>query len=162
MARKSAYFGCMLGLAVICGYVEALIPFDFGIPGIKLGLANIVIIFLLYKNGFWSALAVNVSRVLLVGVLFGNAMSIVYSLAGGGLSLIVMVLLKRLKCFSTVGVSVAGAVAHNIGQLLASLIVIGFNAVMFYMPFLLLAGVLTGFLIGLSSGRFIARVQIKV
>ena len=159
MAKKTAYFGCLLGLAVICGYVEFLIPFDFGIPGIKLGLANIVAIYLLYKNGFWSALAVNTARVLLCGILFGNAMSIFYSLSGATLALITMFFIKKIPAFSTVGVSVAGAVAHNVGQLLAATVVIGFTALIYYLPFLIIAAVLTGFLIGLAAGYLIKRVK---
>lgn len=161
-AKRIAYYGSMLGLAIICGYVEMLIPFDFGIPGIKLGLANIVALVLLYKNGFLPALAVNVSRVLLIGILFGNAMSVFYSLAGGVLSLIVMYLVKKIPFFSTVGVSVAGAAAHNIGQLAAALVVIGMKAVMFYLPFLLIAAVITGFLIGLGAGYLIKRINFKM
>lgn len=161
-AKGIAYYGSMLGLAIICGYVEMLIPFDFGIPGIKLGLANIVALVLLYKNGFLPALAVNVSRVLLIGILFGNAMSVFYSLAGGILSLIVMYLMKKAPIFSTVGVSVAGAAAHNIGQLAAALVVIGMKAVMFYLPFLLIAAVITGFLIGLGAGYLIKRINFKM
>ncbi len=158
--KKTAFYGAMLGLAIICGYVEMLIPFDFGIPGIKLGLANIVALVLLYKKGFIPALAVNIARVMLVGILFGNVMSIFYALSGGMLSLIVMWLIKKAPIFSTVGVSVAGAAAHNIGQLLAALIVIGFRAVMFYLPFLLVAGVITGFLIGLGASLIIKRVKL--
>lgn len=161
-AKRIAYYGSMLGLAIICGYVEMLIPFDFGIPGIKLGLANIVALVLLYKNGFLPALAVNVSRVLLIGILFGNTMSVFYSLAGGVLSLIVMYLVKKIPYFSTVGVSVAGAAAHNIGQLAAALVVIGMKAVMFYLPFLLIAAVITGFLIGLGGGYLIKRINFKM
>ncbi len=159
MAKKTAYYGCLLGLAVICGYVEFLIPFDFGIPGIKLGLANIVAIFLLYKNGFWQALAVNTARVLLCGILFGNAMSIFYSLCGGTLALTVMFFVKKASVFSSVGVSVAGAVAHNIGQLLAASVVIGFAALIYYLPFLIIAAVVTGFLVGIMAGYLIKRVK---
>ena len=161
-AKRIAYYGSMLGLAIICGYVEMLIPFDFGIPGIKLGLANIVALVLLYKNGFLPALVVSVSRVLLIGILFGNVMSVFYSLAGGVLSLIVMYLVKKIPYFSTVGVSVAGAAAHNIGQLAAALVVIGMKAVMFYLPFLLIAAVITGFLIGLGAGYLIKRINFKM
>ena len=161
-AKRIAYYGAMLGLAIICGYVEMLIPFDFGIPGIKLGLANIVALVLLYKNGFLPALAVSVSRVLLIGILFGNVMSVFYSLAGGVLSLIVMYLVKKIPFFSIVGVSVAGAAAHNIGQLAAALVVIGMKAVMFYLPFLLIAAVITGFLIGLGAGYLIKRINFKM
>lgn len=158
--KKTAFYGAMLGLAIICGYVEMLIPFNFGIPGIKLGLANIVALVLLYKKGFLPAVAINIARVLLVGILFGNAMSIFYALSGGILSLIVMWLIKKAPVFSTVGVSVSGAAAHNIGQLLAALIVIGFRAVMFYLPFLLVAGVITGFLVGLGASLIIKRVKL--
>ena len=161
-AKRIAYYGSMLGLAIICGYVEMLIPFDFGIPGIKLGLANIVALVLLYKNGFLPALAVSVSRVLLIGILFGNVMSVFYSLAGGVLSLIVMYLVKKIPFFSIVGGSVAGAAAHNIGQLAAALVVIGMKAVMFYLPFLLIAAVITGFLIGLGAGYLIKRINFKM
>lgn len=159
--QKTAYFGAMLGLAIICGYVEMLIPFDFGVPGIKLGLANIVALVILYKNGFLPALAVNIARVLLVGILFGNAMGIAYALCGGILSLIVMCILKKAPVFSTVGVSVAGAAAHNIGQLSAALPIIGLKAVIFYLPFLLLAAVVTGFLVGLGAALIIKRVRLS-
>ena len=102
------------------------------------------------------------SRVLLIGILFGNVMSVFYSLAGGVLSLIVMYLVKKIPYFSTVGVSVAGAAAHNIGQLAAALVVIGMKAVMFYLPFLLIAAVITGFLIGLGAGYLIKRINFKM
>lgn len=161
-AKGIAYYGSMLALAIICGYVEMLIPFDFGIPGMKLGLANIAALVLLYKNGFLSAFAVNVSRILLVGILFGNAMSVFYSLAGGILSLIVMYLMKKAPIFSIVGVSVAGATAHNIGQLAAALVAIGIKAVIFYLPFLLVFAVITGFLIGLGAGYLIKRINFKM
>ena len=160
MAKKTAYYGCFLGLAVICGFVEFLIPFDFGIPGIKLGLANIVAIYLLYKNGFWQALAVNTSRILLCGILFGNAMSIFHSLCGGLLALTVMFFIKKAPVFSAVGVSVAGAVAHNVGQLLAATTVIGFTALTYYLPFLVIAAVVTGFLVGLAAAYLIKRVKV--
>ncbi len=159
MAKKTAYYGCFLGLAIICGYVEFLIPFDFGIPGIKLGLANIVAVLLLYRNGFWQAFAVNTARVLLCGILFGNAMSIFYSLCGGTLALMIMFLIKKVPFFSAVGVSVAGAVAHNIGQLFAATVVIGFTALTYYMPFLIVAGVATGFLVGLAATYLIKRID---
>ncbi len=160
MAKKTAYYGCLLGLAVICGFVEFLIPFDFGIPGIKLGLANIVAVYLLYKNGFWHALAVNTLRTLLCGILFGNAMSIFYSLCGGVLALAVMYFAKKAPFLSAVGVSVAGAVAHNIGQLAAATTVIGFAALQFYLPFLIIAAVVTGFLVGLAATYLIKRVKV--
>ena len=159
MAKKSAYFGVLLSLAMICGYIEMLIPFDFGIPGIKLGLANIVALWLLYKNGFWSAIAVKIGRILLVGILFGNVMSIFYSLCGGILAVIIMFFAKKARCFSPVGVSIAGAFFHNVGQLLAASLVIGTGAVGYYLPFLTLSAVATGLLIGLLGAYLFKRVK---
>lgn len=159
MAKKCAYFGVLLSLSIVCGYIEMLIPFDFGIPGIKLGLANIVAVWLLYKNGFWQALTVNTGRILLVGILFGNAMSVFYSLCGGTLALIAMFFIKKAKCFSAVGVSVAGAFFHNAGQLAAASVVIGTKAVIYYLPFLTLSAVATGLLIGIASAYLLKRVK---
>lgn len=159
MARKSAYFGVLLSLAMICGYVEMLIPFDFGIPGIKLGLANIVALWLLYKNGFVQAMAVNVGRILLVGILFGNVMSIFYSLTGGILAVTAMFFIRKFKCFSIVGVSIAGAFFHNVGQLIAASLVIGTRAVIYYLPFLSISAVATGLLIGLLGAYLVRRVK---
>ncbi len=161
-AKKTAYYGSMLGLAIIAGYVEMLIHFDFGIPGIKLGLGNIVAIFLLYKNGFFQSLAVNIARVLVVGILFGNVMSIFYALSGGILSLVTMYFVKKIPVFSAVGVSVSGGVAHNIGQLLAALMVINLRALIYYLPFLMLSGVVTGFLVGLGAGYLLKRVTVRL
>lgn len=161
MIKKTAYYASMVALALIFGFVEFLIPFDFGIPGIKLGLANLVAIFLLYKNGYVPALSVNVVRVLLSGILFGNVMSIFYSLCGGVLSITVMWLVKRVRFLSTVGVSALGGTVHNIGQLLAASVMIGFKALQFYAPFLMLSGVVTGFVIGIAAMLAIKRVKLK-
>lgn len=162
MAKKTAFFGCMLGLAVICGYVELLIPFDFGIPGIKLGLANVIALWLLYRNGFLTALAVNTARILICGILFGNAMSVVYSLSGGIATVCVMYLIKKIPLFSEVGVSVAGAAAHNLGQMAAALPTVGLAAVRYYLPFITLSGVLTGILIGIAVHQLLKRVKLSL
>ncbi len=159
MAKRCAYYGVLLSLAIICGYIEMLIPFDFGIPGIKLGLANIVAVWLLYKNRFLPAFTVNIARILLVFLLFGNAMSLVYALSGGILAVIMMAVIKRLKCFSPVGVSIAGAFFHNVGQLLSASFVIGSKAVIYYLPFLTLSAVATGLLIGLLASYLLKRVK---
>lgn len=161
MNKRTAYYGAMMAMAIICCYVEYLIPFNFGIPGIKLGLANIVALFLLYRDGFVSAITVNVARVLLCGILFGNAMGVFYSLVGGAFSVTSMWLLKKSRFFSTVGVSVLGGTAHNIGQLLAASVTIGVKAVIYYMPFLAVSGVITGFLIGIAASVIIKRVNRK-
>ena len=162
MIKKTAYYASMVAVALIFGFVEFLVPFDFGIPGIKLGLANLVAIFLLYKNGFVPAISVNVARIFISGILFGNVMSIFYSLCGGILSITVMWLAKKIRFFSTVGVSVLGGTVHNLGQLLAASVIIGFKAIRFYAPFLMVSGVVTGFLIGLAATVLINRVKLKI
>ncbi len=160
MAKKTATYGLLLALGMILSYVEILLPLDFIAYGVKLGLANLISVFLLYRKDFKTAILINLLRILLVALLFGNVMSLVYSLCGGLLSLLVMVLLKATKIFSPVGVSVAGGVAHNIGQLLVASIILGSNAVFYYTPVLLIAGVVCGFLIGLVSIFLLARVHI--
>ena len=157
MAKKIAYYANLLALALVFSWLETLLPINFGIPGIKLGLTNIVAVFLLYRNGWKPALLLNVARILLVSLLFGHVMSLVYALAGGLLSLAVMALFKRLPFFSVTGVSLAGGVVHNIGQWCAALLVMPFSALLYYLPFLLLAGAAAGFFVG-----FLARLLIPL
>ena len=160
MAKKTATYGLLLALGMILSYVEILLPLDFIAYGVKLGLANLISVFLLYRKDFKTAMLINFLRILLVALLFGNVMSLVYSLCGGLLSLLIMALLKATKIFSPVGVSVAGGVAHNVGQLLIASIILGSSAVFYYTPVLLISGVVCGFLIGLASVFLLARVHI--
>lgn len=159
MSRKVAYSAILVALAMIFSYVEALIPVNFGIPGIKLGLANLVVVVGLYFLKPGQVLMISVTRILLMGFLFGNGMSILYSLAGGLLSFAVMFLLKRSRGFSIVGVSVAGGVAHNAGQILVAACVVENLKLFYYFPALLVAGTVTGILIGTVSGRVLPVVQ---
>lgn len=159
MKNRAAYFGVFTALALIFSYVEMLIPIQLGIPGIKLGLANLLIVIMLYKSGPKEALLLSVVRILLAGFMFGNMFSIVYSLAGGLLSLAVMTLLKKCGSFSVIGVSIGGAVFHNVGQLLAAMAVTETLKVEYYFPVLLLAGLLTGALIGVTAGEVLKRVK---
>ena len=122
--KKVAIFGVFTALALIFSYVELLIPINFGIPGAKLGLANLMTVLVLYKMGTKEALALSVTRIILSGFMFGNLFGILYSLAGGLLSFLVMVLLKRSDWLSVVGVSIGGGTAHNIGQLLVAMVVV--------------------------------------
>ena len=122
--RKIAYLGVFLALALILSYVESLIPFYFGIPGVKLGLTNLIVVVMLYCTGTKEAFGVSVARILLAGFLFGNLFSILYSLAGGVLSFIVMCLLKKTGRFHVISVSVTGGISHNIGQLIAAAFVV--------------------------------------
>lgn len=159
MRQRTAYFGVFTALALIFSYVETLIPINFGIPGAKLGLANLVIVLVLYKTDWKEALLLSVTRIVLSGFLFGNLFGILYSLAGGLLSLVVMVLLKRNEGFSVIGVSMAGGVTHNIGQLLVAMFVVETYQVGYYLPVLMLAGLATGTLIGLVSMEVLKRIR---
>ena len=154
MTTKSvARCGMLTALAMIFGYVEALIPFGFGIPGVKLGLANIVIVLALYMLPACQVFAIQLMRIVLVSFLFGNLSMMLYSLAGGMLSLVVMLLLNRRDVFSITGVSIAGGVSHNIGQLIVAALVVQNLKIMFYFPIMIMAGLITGCLIGVLACR---------
>lgn len=157
--KKVAFLGVFLALALILSYVESLIPFYFGIPGVKLGLTNLIVVVMLYLCGTKEAFGISMLRIILAGFLFGNMFSILYSAAGGLLSFLVMYLLKRTKKLHVVSVSVAGGVSHNVGQLLIAAFVVESYNIFYYMPVLILAGVLTGFLIGILGQEFILRFQ---
>lgn len=157
--KKTAYLGVFLAIALICSYIETLIPFSFGIPGIKLGLANLVVVLMLYLAGTREAFLISVLRILLVGILFGNIFSILYSLSGGILSFVVMVLLKKTQKLSCISVSVAGGISHNIGQILIAALIVNDFHIMFYIPVLLIAGLVTGLLIGILSMEIIVRLE---
>lgn len=158
MRNKVAYLGVFLALALICSYVESLIPFYFGIPGVKLGLTNVVVVLMLYCVGTKEALAISVLRIVLAGFLFGNMFSILYSLAGGLLSFLIMVLLKRTGKLGVLPVSVSGGVSHNVGQLVVAAAVVENYNIFYYMPVLLIAGIITGFLIGVAAQEMILRI----
>lgn len=159
MKSRAAYFGVFTALALILNYVEMLIPINFGIPGAKLGLANLIIVIVLYKTDWKEALLLSVTRIVLAGFIFGNMFSILYSLAGGILSLAVQAVLKKQGSFSVAGVSIAGGVSHNIGQLIVAMIVVETYQVGYYLPVLLISGLLTGLLIGVISGEVLKRIR---
>ena len=159
MKNRVAYFGVFTALALIFSYIETLIPVNFGIYGVKLGLANLIIVVALYKIGIGEAFLLSVVRVVLSGFLFGNYFSIIYSLAGGMLSLAVMSLLKRSGGFSVMGVSLAGGVFHNIGQLIVAMLVVETFSVIYYVPVLLTAGMLAGLVIGIAANGMLRRLK---
>ena len=159
MRHKAAYFGVFTALALIFSYVETLIPIHFGIPGAKLGLANLVVVIVLYKAGWKDALLLSVTRIVLSGFLFGNLFGILYSLAGVLFSLGVMTIIKRRESFSMIGVSMAGGVTHNIGQLIVAMIVVETYQVGYYLPALMLAGLVTGTLTGLVCREVLRRLK---
>lgn len=161
MKNRAAYFGVFTALALIFSYVETLVPIHLGIPGIKLGLANLLIVILLYKRNAKEALLLSVVRIVLSGFMFANLFSILYSLAGGILSLAVMAFLKNKGSFSVTGVSIAGGITHNMGQLAVAMLVVETYRVGYYFPVLLIAGMLTGMLIGVTAGEVLKRLKME-
>ena len=164
MRKKTAYLGVMLALALICSYVEVLIPIPLGIPGIKLGLANIVIVFAMYSMGIKEALVLSIMRVTISGFMFGNVVAIAYSLAGGLLSLLVMYLLKKTNKLSCISISIAGGIFHNIGQMIIATILVDNYYVLYYVPVLMIAGFITGACIGVVAQEVFLRIgkQMKI
>jgi heptaprenyl diphosphate synthase len=158
-AKNIAAFGVYVALAMIFSYIELQIPPLVAIPGIKLGLPNVVIIIALYKFGWKEAIVINVLRVLLVSVLFGTVLSLLYSVAGAILSLFVMIILKKSKIFSTVLVSVFGAISHNIGQITVAIFVLETSELLYYLPVLLITGTISGLLLGLIGATIVKKLD---
>ena len=157
--KSIALFGMMVALAFTFSYLESLIPFDFAIPGVKLGLANLVVVVALYTMKPGEALCIVIIRIFLAGLTFGNAYSLAYSLCGGLLSYAVMLLFKKTK-LSIIGVSMLGGIFHNIGQIIVAAIVLGTARIAYYLPVLLVSGVATGLAIGTVSKLITDRVKI--
>ncbi len=159
MKNKVPYYAVFLTLAIICSYIESIIPIPFGVPGMKLGLTNVVVILLMYLFGPVSAIVVSLLRILLCGFMFGNMFSIVYSLAGGLLSFAVMYLLKRFTKFKIIAISVAGGFFHNVGQLLIAILAFENTYLLYYLPVLLVTGVVTGAIIGIIAQAVYPRIK---
>lgn len=158
-SKVTAFLGVFTAVALILAYVEFLLPPLFpSIPGIKMGLPNIIIVFLLYRRSAYSAIAVSLLRIVLVTMLFGNVMALMYSLAGGILSLLIMILLRRLNFLSTVGVSVAGGVSHNVGQVLMAMLLLETAELGYYLVVLIITGIIAGVFIGLCGSVLIKKV----
>lgn len=157
--KKVAPLGVFLALALVCSYVESLIPFYFGAPGIKLGLANIMVLLALYLMGPGEAFVLSVLRVLLVGILFGNAYSLLYSLAGAMLSFGAMWLLQRGKKLHMISVSMAGGICHNLGQVAVAALLVENYRILFYFVVLYFAGMLTGALVGVVAWEVYRRTK---
>lgn len=153
-----ACYGMLIALAFLFSYIEAMIPFPIPIPGVKLGLANLVNVVGLYSVGAVGTAAVSLVRIVLVGFTFSNMFSMLYSLAGGVLSLAAMILAKRSGWFGKAGVSILGGIFHNIGQLTVAACVTKTAGVFTYFPVLLIAGVVTGAVIGVLGGLIVVRI----
>ena len=161
-SRTVALTGLLIALALVLSYLESLVPLSFAIPGIKLGLPNLVIVFALYRLRWPTAAAISLLRVLLVALLFGSALSLAYSAAGALLSFAVMLLLRRTGRFGCTGVSVAGAVAHNLGQIAAAALLLETSSLAWYFPVLCLSGTVAGVCIGLLSALLVKRIPEKL
>ena len=151
MAKKVSILGVMTALGIVLGWLESCVPITLWIPGVKLGIANLVALLVLYRFSLKDAAAVSVLRVLISSILFGNLAIGIYSLAGAMLSLAVMAILKKKTGLSVAGVSAAGGVAHNLGQILTAWIMMGTAAIFYYLPVLIVSGVIAGVLVGLAG-----------
>ena len=156
--KRLVLLAMLTAVAMILSYVESLLP-SVGIPGVKMGLANIAVIFALFRFGWKEAAALSLVRVVLVSLLFGSVGAMLYSLAGAVLSLAVMALLRRIDRFSTVGVSVAGGVAHNAGQILMAMLILQTKQLLGYLPVLAVSGIAGGVLTGLTAALLIRRIS---
>ncbi len=156
--RKVVHMGMLIALAMVLSFIESQIPAFIAVPGIKLGLANIAVVFALYSLGFREALGVSLIRVLFSAILFGSVLSGLYSAAGAILSLLGMALLKKSGFFGTVGVSVSGAVLHNLGQIGIACFILRTQALVYYLPFLILSAVVAGIVIGIIAAVLVERL----
>ena len=157
--KQLVTLSALIAVAMILSYIESMIPAFVAVPGVKMGLSNIATVFALYALGCQYAICVSVVRVFLSALLFGNFVSLIYSLSGAALALALMILLKKLDSFSSVGVSVAGGVGHNAGQIIAACIVMENAAISLYIIPLIISGTISGIVIGLVAGNLVERVK---
>lgn len=157
-AQKVALYGVLIALAMVLSYVEMLIPLPVGIPGVKPGLANLVVFLALYMMTAREALLISMVRILLVSITFGNGSAFLYSMAGGILSFLVMWIFQKKDFLLPSGVSIAGGIAHNVGQLLMAAVILENGAVFTYFPVLLVAGCITGGIIGFLGEQIRKRI----
>ena len=162
LGRRVALTGMMAALALIFSYVEVLFPFNAGIPGVKLGLANLVPLIILYRLDARYAFAANLIRVILAGLLFSGLFAALYSLAGSLTSFLVMFLLKKTRLFSVIGVSTAGGVFHNLGQLIVAMLAVSGPQLFHYMPVLIISGMIAGIIVGIGAAILLDRIPEKL
>ena len=158
-AKRVTFLGLSIALAMILSFVESQIPALVAIPGIKVGLPNIVMVFLLYRVGWKETVIVSIIRIILVSMLFGNVQTMTFSIAGAVLSLFGMILLKKTNWFSCIAVSVTGGILHNVGQIIAAVFWTGTAQIAFYLPVLLISGTIAGVLIGILAGMMVKRME---
>lgn len=158
--QKITRMGMFVAVAFVLSYIESLLPISLGIPGIKIGLSNIVVVLCLYEASLKQTFGIAAVRIVLSGLTFGNLSMMMYSLAGGMLSFLVMALLRRTKKFSVYGVSIAGGVCHNIGQVAVAVLILQQKGILlYYLPFLLAAGCIAGACIGFVAALLVKRLH---
>ena len=150
--------GMLVALAMVLGFVETLIPINLGIPGMKLGLANIVVVIALFLFDIKTAVVVSILRIILIAMTFGNMSMMFYSIAGASLSLLSMIAISKIKSFSLISVSIVGGIMHNVGQIICAAFVVRTNGVFIYLPVLMIAGLVSGALIGIVAGLISVRL----
>ena len=148
MAKKIAIYSIFISMALVAGFLERLVPISFTVPGVKLGLANIVVVAALYLLGTRAAITIALAKVLAIGILFGGASQIIFGLSGTVLSLLIMIPAKKTNLFGIVGVSILGAISHNMGQITAAAIVVADIRLFYYLPVLMLSGLAAGLATG--------------
>ena len=157
--KKLTLLAMMITFAIVLSYIESKIPAFVAIPGVKIGLANIVVIFVLYKLGIKEAIVISGVRVFIISMLFGNPVSMIYSISGAILSLAVMFILKKLTPLKEVAVSVVGGVMHNVGQIAVASVILDTNVVVYYLPFLILSGTIAGIAVGVAAAVLVKRIN---
>lgn len=156
--RQITTMGMLVALAMVLGFVETLIPINLGIPGMKLGLANIVVVIALFLFDIKTAVVVSILRIILIAMTFGNMSMMFYSIAGASLSLLSMIAISKIKSFSLISVSIVGGIMHNVGQIICAAFVVRTNRVFTYLPVLMIAGLVSGALIGIVAGLILVRL----
>ncbi len=156
---RTAYFAVMLGLCLVMGYIEAILPLNMGVSGAKLGITNFIILILLKRDGLKAALFINLARILIIGMLFGSVFSLAYSLFGGIASTLLMYFLMKLKPLSLVGVSGAGGAMHNFAQTLCAAVMLGTPSVLKLLPLLLPIGMAAGIFCGILAHIILMRLD---
>lgn len=159
--KKITVLALAASLAMILSFVESQIPAFVAVPGVKVGLANIAVVFALYKMGWKEAVGISLVRVFFVSIMFGTGVSLFYSLAGAALSLSGMILLKKCGLFSMTVVSITGAVLHNVGQILMACLLLETNVIVYYLPFLIVFGIVAGVVVGLVAAVLVRRIKVE-
>ncbi len=157
--KKMTLLALTASLAIVLSFTESQIPAFIPIPGFKIGLANIVVIFTLYKLGIKEAICVSLVRVLTLFLIFGGITTLIYSISGAVISLILMALLKSFTPLTEIGVSVAGGVSHNLTQIAIAFFMLELSAIIFYIPILILSGTVFGAIIGSISALVVRKIK---